>query len=385
MYCSECGKKIADQSKFCSFCGTPIATIEMSNTNANIGSSFVESNSSAKKARKGMEIYLHDIMSLQFSISKLNNTLSVEKNPIDIHDNWFVWKRYDLKHPIFWNDFSAPYRRLYLSYSAKLNRYYYAFTSQNEHEDFFDYQGRLVNHQYGKPCCNSAVLSADIRKKFFTLPVIKNRLFSGPMVTNTEDTYWPSFTVYENKYRLEPFQQVITIIEDFEAAVKRREETYRKNLPIRQKKIQDIEREISCAKRILRDLYSVDVIPSKFRDIGCAYFIYQFFSTSNVSLENVFLHLDMDKIQSQLNTVIKNQQKEILQHAVMISQNKEIMAQNEMIFDELSSIHNNTISMNSKLDDIRGSGIEAARWARIAASHAETCAWLGVANYIKDL
>lgn len=385
MYCSECGKEISDQAKFCSFCGTRTAHREMTRPAVTSEQSFAENKRYAENLRKGLLLYLHDIMSLQFSIKKLENALSTEKSPINIHDNWFFWKCYDLKYPILWNDFSAPYVHLYLSYSHKLNRYYYAFTTKNQPVNFFDYRGNEVKHKYGKPCCNSNVLSADIRKKLFTLPVIKNKLFSGPVVTNTEHTYWPSFTVHENQYRLEPFRQVINMIEDFEASVKTREELYRKNLPVRLKKIQDIERELSRVRKILNDLYSVNIIPSKYRDIGCAYFIHEFFSTSNVPLNNVFLSLDLDKIQSQLNAVIKNQQKMILQQAIIISQNKEIIAQNQMIFDELACIHEDTRNMNLKLDDISQSSIEAAQWAKIAASHAETCAWLGMANYIKDL
>ena len=102
-------------------------------------------------------------------------------------------------------------------------------------------------------------------------------------------------------------------------------------------------------------------------------------------MNNVFLHLDLDKIQSQLAAVIKNQQKAILQQAVIISQNEEIIAQNQMVLDNLASIQNDTRNMNSRLNSIDANGIEAAEWARIAASHAETCAWFSVANYIKDL
>ena len=105
----------------------------------------------------------------------------------------------------------------------------------------------------------------------------------------------------------------------------------------------------------------------------------------NSPLENVFLHLDLDMIQSQISTVIKNQQKQILQQAIIISQNKEIIEQNQLVLDNLATLQKDTSNMNAKLDSINANSAEAAEWARIAASHAEACAWLGVANYIKDM
>ena len=92
-------------------------------------------------------------------------------------------------------------------------------------------------------------------------------------------------------------------------------------------------------------------------------------------LNNVFLHLDLDKIQSELDTVINNQRDSVLQEAIIISQNDEIISQNQKVFNELSD-------MNTTLDNIRESDIETSKWARIAALSADTCAWISLANYI---
>ena len=92
-------------------------------------------------------------------------------------------------------------------------------------------------------------------------------------------------------------------------------------------------------------------------------------------LNNVFLHLDLDKIQSELDTVINNQRDSVLQEAIIISQNEEIISQNQKVFNELSD-------MNTTLDNIRESDIETSIWARIDALSADTCAWISLANYI---
>ena len=151
-------------------------------------------------------------------------------------------------------------------------------------------------------------------------------------------------------------------------------------MPELKKEIGDIERELSDAKRILTNLYGVNLIPAKYRNIGCAYFIHDFFSTSTVPLNNVFLHLDLDKIQSQLDTVIKNQRDIILQQAIIISQNEEMIAQNQRLFEELSDMNK---TVNATLDSIQERSNETSEWARIAALNAETCAWISFANYIR--
>ena len=54
------------------------------------------------------------------------------------------------------------------------------------------------------------------------------------------------------------------------------------------REIEEIEKELSDAKRILANLYEMNLIPSKYRNIGCAYFIHDFFSTSSVPLKQCF-------------------------------------------------------------------------------------------------
>lgn len=382
MYCSECGKQISNGSKFCSYCGAKLGAAITSDTSIVIPSSSMENRKLAENARKGTLLYLHDILSMEFSVNKLVKDLKMEKLRMHIHDYWFFWKEYTFKIPILQSDF-RPFERMVLSYSYRLNKYYYALLDKYDRIEFFDYNGSEVNHQYGKPCCNSHELDQNTRKGFMTLPVIKTRLFSDPIVTNSESLAWGSWIIRDNGYRTEPFAQVKAIIEDFEHLVSKREQEYQTQLPALKIKIAELEKEIEDAKRILNNLYAVNIIPTKYRNMACAYFIYDFFSSSNTSLSNVFLHMDLDKIQSQLNTVIKNQQKSILQQAIIISQNEEIIAQNQQLLSELSDIHTNTSSINSQLNGIRESSIETEQWAKIAACNAEACAWIGLANYLK--
>ena len=93
--------------------------------------------------------------------------------------------------------------------------------------------------------------------------------------------------------------------------------------------------------------------------------------------------MDLDKIQTQLNTVIHNQQNIILQQAIIIAQNKEMILQNKKLFNKLSDVQGDMANMNQKLDSIQESGRETSKWARIAALNAEACAWFSAANYLK--
>lgn len=98
--------------------------------------------------------------------------------------------------------------------------------------------------------------------------------------------------------------------------------------------------------------------------------------------------MDLDKIQSQLNTVINNQRESILQQAIIISQNEELLAQNQRLFEELSdmsrTVDGKLEMINTTLGNISENSAEISKWAKIAAVNAEMCAWINTATYIKN-
>ena len=387
MYCSQCGKQIADTSKFCSFCGARVDNCSEIDERVFTEKSFVDQRKLEQDVRKGTLIYLHDVLSMEFSVNTLEHALRMKLSSISIHDDCFFWERFLFKHPIkgffdiFSQEFSSPEIGLYLSYSYRLNKYYYMF-DEGDTPYFTDIYGNRVNHSLGNPCHGTSELDQNKRDRLCTPPILEKKLFSNKYVlANKESTYWRSLEhVISNKDQLEVFAQVKPIIEQFEIMVSEREKRYQEGLPRLKAEIASISKELSEAKRIREDLYNMNIIPGKFRSIGCAYFIYDFFSTSNVPLDNVFLHLDLDKIQSQLDTVIKNQSDIILQQAIIISQNEEIISQNQQLFKELSDMNR---SVNTTLSSIQESSNETSEWARIAALNAEACAWISLANYIK--
>ena len=391
MYCNQCGKQISNNSKFCSFCGARVDGHSATDGRVSAEKSFADQQKLEQDVRKGTLVYLRDVLSMEFSVNKLERALRMKKTSISIHDDWFYWKHFKFNRPIRGlprNEFSSPAYGLYLSYSYKLNKYYYMF-DECEKPYFTDINGNTVDNpfwrQFGNPCHSfygTSELDQNMRVRLCTPPILEKKGFSGTyVIANRDSTYWRTVEeVVNNKDQLEVFVQVRQSIEQFEMMVRDREKRYKEGLPRLKAEIEGISKELSEAKRIREDLYNMNIIPGKFRSIGCAYFIYDFFSTSNVPLDNVFLHLDLDKIQSQLDTVIKNQSDIILQQAIIISQNEEIIFQNQQLFKELSNVNR---SVNTTLSSIQESSNETSEWARIAALNADTCAWISFANYIK--
>ncbi len=383
MYCNQCGKQISDSSKFCQFCGAKIDSEFPENPHKITGSpaesSVAAQNNSAQNIRKGTLLYLHDILVMEFSINQLKRKLRGAKDIIAMHEDGFFWKCFALNPPIASEDGQDKY--LYLSYSHRLKKTYFGFSSTPPKSiPLYDYQGKRVRYNFfGTPCTEA--MDSQMRSKLSTVPMLKKRFFDDyPSIINQNFTYWQPWELRANNWSTKPFEQVGPLIQRFDVLVKEACNDWKSHAPKVRKLIENITQELASAQKILNDLYAVNLIPTKYRNIGGAYFIHDFFSTSNVPLENVFLHLDLDKIQSQLSTVIKNQQTSILQQAVIISQNEEIISQNSQLFDALIHMER---SVGDKLSSIADSTIDAAQWAQIAASNAEACAWIGLANYLK--
>ena len=384
MYCFKCGNQISNNSRFCSYCGAKMENVVSKKEDVNNKNILVNARQFEENVRKGTLVYLQDIVSLEFYIYKLQNEIRSRKETIIIHDNWFYWKCYDLAHPIDQNysDIRGIIEKIWLSYSYKLNRYYFSFLDHYQEKNVFfeDYNGRTVNHRFGLRN-GSWVMDKKTRDKLCTLPVFEKKGFFREKVTvkNFSSIYWEGKEVF-NPNNWDGFAEVKNCIEHFESLVKERERNYSESLPTYNKKTQELENALENAKGILKKFYNLNIIPAKYRNIGCMYFIYDFFSTSNMILKDVFLHLDLDKIQSQLSTVISNQQESILQQAQIIAQNEEIIVQNEQLFKTLSNMSK---EINNRYDNIHEISINMSQWAEMAALNTEACTWIGLANYFK--
>lgn len=133
-----------------------------------------------------------------------------------------------------------------------------------------------------------------------------------------------------------------------------------------------VYKEYQKALELLDDAYSANIIPSQFRSLYAVYFLYDFITTSKESFSGALLHCDLDKIESQLGRVIAQNEQMIINQQIQIAQDKELLDGNKESLDRLEGlarIENNTLL--------------ASQYADIAASNAQACAWIGMANYIK--
>lgn len=70
----------------------------------------------------------------------------------------------------------------------------------------------------------------------------------------------------------------------------------------------DLQTENKEALKLLEECYDINIIPSKYRNIYAITFIYDYLTTSQGTLRDALFACDLDKIQIQLDKVIKNQQ-----------------------------------------------------------------------------
>ena len=91
--------------------------------------------------------------------------------------------------------------------------------------------------------------------------------------------------------------------------------------------------------------------------------------SSQGTLSEALLHYDLKQIKDKLDKIIDQQQEIIINQAIIATQNKQLIQQKQDMLKSLSSIERNTY--------------QASQYAEIAASNAEACAWIGLANYIR--
>lgn len=136
-----------------------------------------------------------------------------------------------------------------------------------------------------------------------------------------------------------------------------------------EQEVQDTRGELGEAEKLLEKSYGVNLIPKQFRDIYSIFYLYEYLSTSQESLQSALLHYNLEEIKTKMDEVIRLQSEIILQQAIQTAHLEEIQEQNTKMLRHAAETERNTAL--------------AAQYAQIAANNAEACAWIGVANYIK--
>lgn len=137
-----------------------------------------------------------------------------------------------------------------------------------------------------------------------------------------------------------------------------------------------IKLEYEKALKLRNDLYSINWIPSQYRNIRVVYYICDMVLTSNIGIEEALKYYllqeannKLDEVLQKMDRIIENQNEIIVNQAIMNAQNSRIIQQNTSIISKAEQIEENT-----RL---------SAEYSQIGARYAEANAYFSLATYLK--
>ena len=137
--------------------------------------------------------------------------------------------------------------------------------------------------------------------------------------------------------------------------------------------------EYNKATEMLTTSYNVDILPSPYRNLQSVYYIYDYMSTSQSTLEETLFHEHMEngiqRILEKLDTIIA-------QNEEIIFQNRQIEANTREISDNTIRVLENGQRALESLERTEQNTLEAAQTAQIAANYSEINAFFSAANYL---
>jgi len=339
MFCQNCGVELPNTAKFCSNCGFKIENAIITTPNETTNNDY---NTTAIK------IYLSNILSLECMRKKLNRD----------------WHQLD--------------RRIK---SRKATGYCERFLTKEDWAKVNNANGHWVWFKYdGKKCYIAFHTSASGQLQW-----INEHYDLSPWGTSeklvwysVEENFkflnnkknWLSRTTCPTKEKAQVRDKFLQHYETFKANAHNKHMQFWNDTQSLIKKLNGIYDEHTKVTELLNKAYNVNIIPKQFRNLQAIYFLHDYISTSNETLSSAFLHCDLDVIKQKLDIIIEQQEEIIIGQAILAAQNKELISRNQQALDKLSSIEENTS--------------RSAQYAEIAANNAEACAWIGLANYIKN-
>ena len=348
MFCYKCGNQIPDDAQFCSKCGTA--------QKATVVDTFVAPQPTSKDLdREAIKIYLSNVLALECFIQKLTsdyNKLGKEiskfdsKNYIEkfqCSERRHTWLRYDGNNYYVFLD-EDQNGNYYLGMNSDPFYTVFGIEEQTAGKWFpIDENLEYLNNSSNFP---STYAPFNLFAIIFIEPIV-----CAIQQKENKNGFWNAYERFKNNAPQKYEQNVKTI------------------LPSKNKR-KGVKNELEQAKELLSKAYQINIIPKQYRNIHAMWFIHDFVTTSNETLSGALLHCDLDEIKKKLDKIIEQNNRIIRQNAIQIAQNSQIMGQNQQMLNRLASIESNTD--------------RAAQYAEIAANNAEACAWIGMANYIKD-
>lgn len=169
-----------------------------------------------------------------------------------------------------------------------------------------------------------------------------------------------------------------------EVRKKNQNELNRVNSSVQKKKAQKIQdswqnrerfwrSEYSKVESLLQSYYSMNILPSQFRNLAAVYYLEDYLSTSQESLRDALLQRTItdgiEQILKKLDAVIDSIEFEAMQTRILAAQNQEIIQHNSKALRSLQNIEDNSA--------------DAAYYAGLASNYARANAFFSLATYLK--
>ena len=316
--------------------------------------------------REALQIYLYDILTLECIRQKYYAKLYRIKKQLSSTGNYFE-KKYVLKGDDSW---CYTPKCLYFLYK---NSTYYILTI-----DSYDGRHAYTEDHPFMPYRDWNSYTIKYHESSHFLNIEKNYKYLSGLSTWSDYDVTSEFNFMKRRKRAKKARETFFhCYEDFKKIAGPGLEDITKNRDLWQNDYKGIFDELDTVNKLLEEEYNLNIIPSTFRNITAVYYLYDFIKTSNQSFTTALVHFDLHEIKSKLNTIIRQNQEIIIQQAYIISQNQEIIEQNQACLKRLSNLERTA-------SDIECNTALAATYSSIAANNAEVCAWIGIANYLKN-
>lgn len=139
------------------------------------------------------------------------------------------------------------------------------------------------------------------------------------------------------------------------------------------KQMEAYKQEIDRISALQERLYSVNIIPSRYRDAYAAVYLYDWFSTSRADdLDHALSMYVLEEIKSRLDTIIENQAQGLLNQQVMMANQMKSMEQRRQY----------EATMKAKLDRLQATSDERLCYAKMIESNTAALSFLATASYL---
>lgn len=148
----------------------------------------------------------------------------------------------------------------------------------------------------------------------------------------------------------------------------------KQKIPEITKQIRRLNSERVRLRNVLASVYGANVIPSRYRNIYAAVFLYDWFSTSGADDLDMALNMFvLEEIKDKLDSIIHNQSEIILNQRLILAKQQESLEQQRE--------HHRMLC--HKLDMLQASEDERNKYLSMIESNTATTAYFLAANYIK--